>query len=114
MQVEMTFLLIICILTVGCINAPEKNGYDLTFSGNGYNNTTEFYLEEGETAFILSMTGDYNKATLYDSDERAIDTLFEKNGEGIISKSVNIQKSGNYYLEMNATFGTWTASIEKN
>jgi hypothetical protein len=92
----------------------NQAGYEgpYTFSGSGYANTPQFYLESGAATFELTMSGkNYNGAILYDKQYISIDGLVDQNYSGTISKTVEISTPGEYFIGMNSPESFWTATI---
>jgi len=98
------------------VSQAVKNpaGYEgpYTFSGSGYANTPQFYLESGPATFELTMNGKYyNGAIFYDKQYISIDGLVDQNYSGTLSKTVEISTPGEYFIGMNSPEGSWTATI---
>ena len=95
-------------------NNAEK-GTSYNFSGNGYQNTPHFSLNKGTAEFILTMNGTYyNGAILYDNRYVYINQLVDQINTGTITKSVDIEKPGDYFIAMNAPDGSWDVIISQS
>jgi len=86
----------------------------IVITGNGPELTNSFHLEKGLTTIFFSHSGDSNFIVdLIDSDGDTIGWGVNEIGEYVGSKAMEIEKEGDYYLNVQFADGDWEAVIRQ-